>query len=111
MAKGSTMSRFMGRATRTVIPNSWQHSIDWRKQIKLNGKEIEKQVKKKERTVGKKLTFEKTEDVLIQNLKTRKWDTKSTIMEVRVSDDGTVFNYDVMKGDLLTTRHLSLIHI
>ena len=50
-------------------------------------KEIEKQVKKKERTVGKKLTFEKTEDILIQNIKTRKWDTKSTIMEVRVSDD------------------------
>ena len=61
----------MGRATRTAIPNSWQRSIDWRKQIELRGEEIEERVKKKERNVEKKLTFEKAEDVLVQDLKTR----------------------------------------
>ena len=48
--KGSSMSRFMGRATRTAIPISWQRSKDWRKQIELRGEEIEKCVKKKEHT-------------------------------------------------------------
>ena len=52
--KGSAISRFMGRATRNSIPNSWQHSIDWRKQIELRVEEIEKRVKKKEHTVEKK---------------------------------------------------------
>ena len=63
--KGSAMSRFMGRATSTSIPNSWQRSIDWRKQVELRSEEIEKQVKRKERAVGKKLTFEKGEEVLV----------------------------------------------
>ena len=43
--KGSVISRFMARATRTSIPNSWQCSIDWRKEIDLHGEEIEKRVK------------------------------------------------------------------
>ena len=73
------MSRFMDRATRTAIPNSWQRTIDWRKQIELRGKEIKKRVQKKERTVGKKQAFEEGGTVLIQDLKTKKWDTKRTI--------------------------------
>ena len=44
------MSRFMGRATRTAIPNNWQRAIDGKKQIELRGEEIEKRVRKKERT-------------------------------------------------------------
>ena len=66
------MSRFMDRATRTAIPNSWQRTIDWRKQIKLRGKEIEKCEQKKKHTVGKEQTFEEGDTVLIQDLKTKK---------------------------------------
>ena len=71
----------------------------------LRREEIEKRFKKKERTVGKKLTFEIGEDILVQDLKTQKWDTKGTITEVRVADDRTVSSYDLMIGDLPTTRH------
>ena len=60
---------------------------------------------KREGTGGKKLTFEKGEEVPVQDMKTRKWDTKDTITEVRIFDDGTVSSYDLMIGDLLTTRH------
>ena len=49
----------MSRATRTVIPNRWQRSIDWRKQSELRRDEVEKRVKKKERTVEKKIRFRK----------------------------------------------------
>ena len=38
-------------------------------------------------------------------MKTGKWDTKVVITEVRISDDRTVSSYDLMIGDLLTTRH------
>ena len=60
---------------------------------------------KKERTVGKKETFEIGETVLIQDLKIKKWDTRSTIQKVRVSDDGTVSSYYFRIGDLLRSRH------
>ena len=87
------------------MPNSWSHQIEWRKQIELRGEEIEKRVQRKQRTVGKKLTFDVGEDVLVQNMKTGKWDTKGVITEVRIANDGTVSSYDLMIGDLLTTRH------
>ena len=61
--------------------------------------------KKKQRIVGKKLIFEKGEEVLVQNMKNGKQDTKGVIKEVRVADDGTVSSYDLMIGDLHTTRH------
>ena len=31
---GSATSRFMGRATRTGIPDSWDHFVDWQKDIR-----------------------------------------------------------------------------
>ena len=106
MAKrGWAISRFLGRATRTSIPNSWTRQIDWRKLIELRSEEIEKRVQRKQRTVGRKLTFEKGEEVLVQNMKNGKWDTKGVITEVRVADDGTVSSYDLMIGDLPTTLH------
>ena len=79
--------------------------IEWRKQIERCGEEIEKRVQKKQRTVGKKLIFEVGEEVLVQNMKNGKWDTKDVITEVRVANDGTVSSYDLMIGDLPTTRH------
>jgi len=104
--KGSAISGFLGRAIRTSILNSWTRQIDWWKQIELRSGEIEKRVQRKQRSVGRKLTFEKGEEVLVQNIKTGKWDTKDVIMEVRVADDGTVSSYDLMIGDLATTRHI-----
>ena len=49
--KGSATSRFLGRATRTSLPNSWNRQIERRKQIELRGEEIEKRVQKKLNTV------------------------------------------------------------
>ena len=38
-------------------------------------------------------------------MKNVKWDTKGMITKGRVADDGTVSSYDLMIGDLPTTRH------
>ena len=40
--QGSAMSRFLGRATRTMIPNSLRRAIDWRRQIQRRGELIGK---------------------------------------------------------------------
>ena len=34
--KGSATTRFMGRGTRTGLPNSWERFVDWRSQIERN---------------------------------------------------------------------------
>ena len=47
--KGSSVTRFMGRWTRSNLPNSWDRSVDWRQQIEMRGEEREKRVKKKRR--------------------------------------------------------------
>ena len=33
VAAGSAQTRFMGRVTRSSLPNSWDRSVDWRLQI------------------------------------------------------------------------------
>ena len=99
------MSRFMGRATRTMIPNSLRRAIDWRKQIQLRGEQVEKRVQKRGRTEGKKSVFEEGEEVWVQCVKTGKWKEKGTIESIRTADDGTIKSYAVLINGVLTTRH------
>ena len=99
------MSRFMGRATRTMIPNSLRRAIDWRKQIQLRGEQVEKRVQKRGRTEGKKLVFEEGEEVWVQCVKAGKWKEKGTIESIRIADDGTIKSYAVLINGVLTTRH------
>ena len=39
---GSAKTRFMGRGTRTGLPNSWERFVDWRSQIERNKERKEK---------------------------------------------------------------------
>ena len=55
--KGSAMSRFMGRATGTMIPNSLRRAINWRKQIQLCGEQIEKKSSKTRKNRTEKVDF------------------------------------------------------
>ena len=70
------MSRFMGRATCTMIPNSLRRPIDWRKQIQLCCEQVERRVQKRGITEGKKLVFEEGEKVWVQCVKSGKWKDK-----------------------------------
>ena len=99
------MSRFMGRATRTMIPNSLLRAINWRKQIQLRGEQVERRVQKRWRTEGKKLVFEEGEEVWVQCVKSGKWKDKGVIESVRTADDGTIKSYAVLIDGVLTTRH------
>ena len=103
--QGSAMSRFLGRATRTMIPNSLRRAIDWRRQIMRRGELIEKRVMKRGRTEGKKLIFSEGEHVWVQCVKSGKWKDKGVIDEIRVADDGTIKSYGVIINGVKTTRH------
>ena len=99
------MSRFMGRATSTMIPNSLRRAIDWRKQIQLRGEQVEKRVQKRGRTEARKLVFEEGEEVWVQCVKSGKWKDKGIIESVRTADDGTIKSYAVLIDGVLTNRH------
>ena len=105
LEQGSAMSRFMGRATRTVIPNFLRRVIDWRRQIQFRAEQVEKRVRKRGRTEGRKLTFEEGEEVWVQCIKSGKWKDKGVIDSVRTADDGTIKSYAVIIDGVKTTRH------
>ena len=105
LEQGSAMSRFMGRATRTMIPNSLRRVIDWHRQIQFRGEQVEKRVRKRGRTEGRKLTFEEGEEVWVQCIKSGKWKDKGVIDSVRTADDGTIKSYAVIIDGVKTTRH------
>ena len=66
---------------------------------------MEKRVKKRGRTEGRKLTFEEGEEVLVQCVKSGKWKDKGVIDSVRVADDGTIKSYALIIDGVKTTRH------
>ena len=45
--KGPAMTRFIGRGTKSNLPNSSDRSVDWRQQRDMRGEEKEKRVRKK----------------------------------------------------------------
>ena len=49
---GTATTRFMGRGTRTGLPNSWERFVDWQDQIKKRG-ELKKTSAKKGKNSGK----------------------------------------------------------
>ena len=61
--------------------------------------------------MGKKETFEEGEKVLLQNLKTKKWDIEGKVQKVSIAEDDTISNYKIKIGDQLTTRHRRYIRV
>ena len=62
-------------------------------------------MKKKERSVGKKEVFEEGQRVLLQNIKTKKWDTEGIVQKVRIAEDSTISSYEIEIVEHLTTKH------
>ena len=66
---------------------------------------MEKRVKKRGRTEGKKLIFEEGEEVWVQCVKSGTWKDKGAIDSVRTADNGTIKSYAVIINGVKTTRH------
>ena len=87
----SPLSRFLGRGVRSSIPNSLDRSVNWQKLMDIREAQHEKRVSKPGRC--SKETYEVGEQVLVQNIKNKKWDQKGVISEVRVAHDGRIVSY------------------
>ena len=83
---GSATTRFMGRGTRTGLPNSWEHFVDCQKQVQRRGELKERRVQKEERTVGKEI-YSEGERVRIQDIKSKLWNLEGIVKGVRTADD------------------------
>ena len=83
---GSATTRFMGRGTRTGLPNSWEHFVDCQKQVHRRGELKERRVQKEERTVGKE-TYSEGERVRIQDIKSKLWNLEGIVKGVRTADN------------------------
>ena len=59
---------------------------------------------KKERTVGKH-TYEIGETVLLQKIKTKRWDTIGVVKGIWTADDNTILSYDIYIDGMITSRH------
>ena len=44
--------------------------------------------------------FEEGDKVLLQNLKTKKWDIEGIVQKVQIAEDGTILSYEVKIEDL-----------
>ena len=62
---------------------------------------MEKRVKKRGRTEGKKLIFEEGEEDWVQCVKSGKWTDRGVIDSVRTADDGTIKSYAVIINGVL----------
>ena len=101
---GSNNSRFYGRGVRSGLPNCLDRFLDWKQEVEKHGEIKERRYLKKECTVGK-LTYEIGESVLLQNIKTKKWDMFGVVIGIRTADDGRILSYDIDIDGTTTTRH------
>ena len=59
---------------------------------------------KKELTVGKRI-YKIGEIFLLQNIKTKRWDTIGVVKGIRTADDDTILSYDIDIDGMITSRH------
>ena len=108
--QGSAITRFLGRGVRGALPNSLDRSSNWQDDVTTRGETRQRRVTKKGRTVGKKEVYTVGEKVKLQDIKTKRWNAKGTITEVRTAADGTIVSYGLETSDgSLTTRHRKYI--
>ena len=88
---GSPFSRFMGHGVRGGVPNSFDRSINWENLMKIREDEHDRRVQKPGRK--SKEQYEVGEEVLVQDMKSKKWDKSATVTDVRVAHDNTIVSY------------------
>ena len=86
--QGSPISRFLGHGVRTGLPNSVDSNLDWNYLMEIRAAQHQKRVDRP----GKisKVQFEVNEVVIVQDVKSKKWDKEGIITEVRTAHDGKI---------------------
>ena len=100
---GSPIARFLGRNVRGAIPNSLDRHINWEKMMENRALQHQKRVEKKGRK--SKEIYEIGEECLVQDMNTRQWSKRGTVISVRTAQDGTVVSYLLNINGFETARH------
>ena len=100
---GSPIARFLGRNVRGSIPNSLDRNINWERMMENRALQHQKRVDKKGRKP--KETYEIGEVCLVQDMVTKQWSKRGTVVSVRTAQDGTVVSYLLDINGFETPRH------
>ena len=89
---------------RSRPPNSIDPGVKSSVLIKRRILKHDARIKNKNKT--NKIRYHVGQRVRLQNIATRDWDLKGTIVKVRIADDGRIYSYDVFTDrNHMTTRH------
>ena len=99
----SPIARFLGRNVRGAIPNSLDRNINWEKMMENRALQHQKRVDKKGRK--SKEIYEIGEECLVQDMNTRQWSKRGTVISVCTAQDGTVVSYLLNINGFETARH------
>ena len=100
---GSPIARFLGRNVRGAIPNSLDRHINWERMMENRALQHQKRVDKKGRKP--KEIYEIGEECLVQDMVTRQWSKRGTVISIRTAQDGTVVSYLLDINGFQTPRH------
>ena len=100
---GSAIARFLGRNCRGAIPNSLDRNANWKIMMENRAQQHQKRVDKK----GKKPKemYEIGEVCMVQDMVTRQWSKRATVISIRTALDGTVVSYLLDINGYQTARH------
>ena len=100
-----SLGRYLGRGLRSRLPNSWDRNVDAR-DLKTKKRGSGEEGEKKERTVEAKLVFDINDKVQVQCKRSKQWNLKGIIKDVRINEQGTICSYLVqLESGLITSRH------
>ena len=106
--EGSALERFYGRNVRTYQPELVKKKINHQELIAARGERQRKLAEKLGRR--NKDDFQEGDDVVCQDMSTKRWTIKGKITEGRVSEDGSVRSFIIAKENGRTTirnaRHI-----
>ena len=100
---GSPIARFLGRNVRGAIANSLDRHINWEKMMENRALQHQKRVDKKGRKP--KETYEIGEVCFVQDMVTRQWSKRGTVISIRTAQDGTVVSYLLDINGFQTLHH------
>ena len=100
---GSPIGRFLGRNIRGAIPNFLDRNFNWKMMMENRALQHQKRVEKKGRKP--KEMYEIGEECLVQDMNTRQWTKRGTVISVCTAQDGTVVSYLLNINGFETARH------
>ena len=96
--RGTPLTLMLGRACNGYLPNQINEDLKLLENYRIRQKEADEYAKARGRT--SRYDYEVGDHVYIQNIKTKKWDIKGTVVDKRPASDGSSPRSFLVEGDL-----------